>query len=110
MQQPQRIKIFWRGTKNKGKTKPANCEIVARPSKGLNPFKTGVDKKSDSHETQRAKHAAAVALFEQWLVETDDGRALEAWARRELRGKDLACYCEADLPCHADTLLRIANQ
>lgn len=28
--------------------------------------------------------------------------------RRHLRGKNLVCWC-APLPCHADTLLRIAN-
>lgn len=27
----------------------------------------------------------------------------------ELAGKDLACWCELDLPCHADVLLEIAN-
>ncbi len=30
-------------------------------------------------------------------------------ARRELRGKDLACWCKLDQPCHADVLLEIAN-
>nr|WP_268877778.1 DUF4326 domain-containing protein [Cereibacter sphaeroides] len=28
---------------------------------------------------------------------------------RELRGKDLACWCEPGAPCHADVLLEIAN-
>ncbi len=28
----------------------------------------------------------------------------------ELRGKDLACWCPLDQPCHADVLLEIANQ
>lgn len=27
----------------------------------------------------------------------------------ELRGKDLACWCPLDQPCHADALLAIAN-
>ena len=27
----------------------------------------------------------------------------------ELRGKDLACFCPLDQPCHADVLLEIAN-
>jgi hypothetical protein len=30
-------------------------------------------------------------------------------ARYELRGKDLACWCPLDQPCHADMLLEIAN-
>ena len=29
--------------------------------------------------------------------------------RAELRGKDLACWCPLDSPCHADVLLEIAN-
>lgn len=29
--------------------------------------------------------------------------------RRELAGRDLACWCRADRPCHADVLLAIAN-
>lgn len=28
---------------------------------------------------------------------------------RDLRGKNLACLCELDQPCHADSLLAIAN-
>lgn len=27
----------------------------------------------------------------------------------DLRGKNLACWCPADMPCHADVLLEIAN-
>jgi hypothetical protein len=30
--------------------------------------------------------------------------------RAELRGKDLACWCPLDQPCHADVLLEIANR
>jgi hypothetical protein len=29
--------------------------------------------------------------------------------RRELRGRDLGCFCALDLVCHADTLLEVAN-
>jgi hypothetical protein len=29
--------------------------------------------------------------------------------RRELKGKNLACWCPLDGPCHADVLLRVAN-
>jgi hypothetical protein len=29
--------------------------------------------------------------------------------RRALRGHDLACWCPLDAPCHADTLLEVAN-
>ena len=41
-------------------------------------------------------------------------REYRKWAnaveiRSELRGKDLACWCPLDQPCHADILLEIAN-
>ena len=29
--------------------------------------------------------------------------------RRELAGRDLACWCPLDEPCHADVLLEVAN-
>lgn len=29
---------------------------------------------------------------------------------RELRGRDLCCWCGLSSPCHADTLLEIANR
>lgn len=30
--------------------------------------------------------------------------------REHLRGKNLACWCSLNQPCHADVLLEIANQ
>jgi hypothetical protein len=30
-------------------------------------------------------------------------------AGRTLRGRDLACWCALDQPCHADVLLELAN-
>ena len=32
-----------------------------------------------------------------------------AWVKENLRGKNLACWCALDAPCHADVLLEIAN-
>lgn len=37
-----------------------------------------------------------------------DGASYYA-AKKELRGKNLACFCKIDAPCHADVLLEIAN-
>lgn len=36
------------------------------------------------------------------------GHPLE-WIERELRGKNLACWCAPDARCHADILIRLAN-
>jgi hypothetical protein len=53
-----------------------------------------------------ADAAAAAALFWEMLTGDPD---LAGQARVELAGKDLACWCPLDQPCHADTLLEIAN-
>ena len=31
------------------------------------------------------------------------------WHYDELRGKNLACWCGLDAPCHVDTIIEIAN-
>lgn len=59
-------------------------------------------------KTGAASHA--VACFE---ADLQTAQALQpvaaAVALRPLRGKNLACWCAADQPCHADVLLRLAN-
>jgi len=47
----------------------------------------------------------AVAAFRSWA----DSDAYRQAARRVLRGKNLACWCALDAPCHADVLLELAN-
>ncbi len=42
-------------------------------------------------------------------VSSKNGADLAAAARRELRGKNLACWCKAGQSCHGDILLEIAN-
>lgn len=49
-----------------------------------------------------ADAADAVALFRR-LCE------FEGYNLTPLRGKNLACWCPLDQPCHADVLLRLAN-
>lgn len=51
-----------------------------------------------------AEHA--VELYEQRLVVRPD---LVAAARAELAGRDLACWCALDRPCHRTVLLRVAR-
>ena len=59
---------------------------------------------------QRSR-ADAVELFERALTKVDATtlRYDVADVRRELAGRDLACWCPLDEPCHADVLLRLAN-
>jgi hypothetical protein len=68
---------------------------VARPSRWGNPYRVT--------EFGREK---AVALFEQNLA-SSESVSLDIGM---LRGKNLACWCALDQLCHADILLKIANQ
>jgi len=48
----------------------------------------------------------AIALFRAYIKSI----GAEGQIRDELAGKDLACWCRLDQPCHADVLLAIANR
>ena len=72
---------------------PAGAVYVGRPTKWGNPF-------SVSEYGQEL----AVKKFEQYA------KGIAPGAIEELRGKDPACWCPLDKPCHADVLLRIANE
>ena len=93
---------------------PPNTVSVARPSRFGNPFRVGrlVDAFGNDEDVRaitRVSAATAVALFRDWLVANSFGRSVAAAAREELRGKNLACFCPLDQPCHADVLLEVAN-
>ncbi|MGW2292282.1 DUF4326 domain-containing protein [Streptomyces phaeochromogenes] len=47
----------------------------------------------------------AVRRYRRWLLTRDDLLALV----RELRGRDLACGCPLDRPCHVDVLVELAD-
>jgi hypothetical protein len=66
------------------------------------------------HQVENATAAQCVALYRERI--TGGGRLtryrspdLTATIRAELAGRDLACWCPLDQPCHADVLLEIAN-
>jgi hypothetical protein len=74
---------------------PTDAVYVGRPTRWGNPYPI-------------ADHgAAAVARYRAYLLA--DPALLEA-VRRELCGRDLACWCRLDAPCHADVLLELANR
>lgn len=47
--------------------------------------------------------ALAVGLFRTWI------KSKRVDVARDLRGKNLACWCKPGTPCHADVLLKLAN-
>jgi len=87
----------------KGWRMPPNTVVVSRPSLWGNPFKAA--------DYGRGEHAQAIAmtLFECWLEEPAQ-KPLVAAIKRDLRGKNLACWCKSGTPCHADVLIKIAKE
>lgn len=116
---PQRIQR----KRTKGWRMPEGAVYVGRPSKWGNHYT--LDRISASEYVVLRTDGSEIAdswggfgFAAQWAV--DHFRADLLWDfatfadMREdylwrLRGKDLACWCPLDQPCHADVLLEIAN-
>lgn len=83
---------------------PEDAVYVGRPTVFGNPYRV---------QACGGGAVEAVGLFDRLVRSKDRGPwqrlASIALIRSELRGKDLACFCPLDLPCHADVLLEIAN-
>jgi hypothetical protein len=49
-------------------------------------------------------------LYRDWITKNDSHAAQRAREKLpRLRGRNLACTCPLDQPCHADVLLELAN-
>lgn len=73
--------------------------FIGRPSVWGNPFIIGRD----------GTREEVIEKYRRWLKrDTDYAETLLYRIYRELKGRDLACFC-APLPCHGDVLLEIAN-
>ena len=77
---------------------PPGAVSVAWPTKWANPHRP-------TEHTPKS-HLEAVDAYRRHL---ENHPELQEAARNELAGKDLACWCRPDLPCHADVLLKVAN-
>lgn len=83
--------------------------IVDRRTKWGNPFRAGAFMYvSGSKAGQVMTSADAVRSFRN-AATSKGGSDFRATVRAELAGRDLACWCPLDQPCHADVLLEIAN-
>ena len=80
---------------------PANTVYVGRPSVWGNPFVVG----SELIGGEKLSAEKSIALYRQYAREAFNERDLRAC----LRGKNLACWCPLNQPCHADVLLEMAN-
>ncbi|UZW55519.1 DUF4326 domain-containing protein [Sphingobium sp. JS3065] len=92
MDKPARVQL----SRAKGWRMPPDTVKVDRSTKWGNPYP--VDAKRTA--------PMAVAAFRLHILACP---ALREMASRELRGKNLACWCQPGEPCHADVLLEIAN-
>jgi hypothetical protein len=92
---PHRIRL----SRAKGWRKPENAVVVARPTVWGNPYRAG---ETIASRTEAVRRYEADLLAGRLRVTAGD-------ARERLAGKDLACWCSLDGPCHADVLLAVAN-
>jgi len=100
MSKPKRIQR----KRTKGWRMAENCVYVGRPTRWGNPF-TGDDAVARYWRVVIPyTHGCDMPMHQFYLSECNIREI-----QRELRGKDLACWCSLDKPCHADVLLEIAN-
>ena len=111
---PERIQL----KRAKGWRMPPNTVKVDRSTKWGNPFVKHLD-------GYPMEPGLAVSCFRSLLAEQSSWWPIpQPWpkgkipasdpttveeVRRDLRGKNLACWCPLNQPCHADVLLELAN-
>lgn len=111
MGEPRRIQL----SRRRGWRLPASARKVDRSTRWGNPF--GLTQVFHTFD-QRGFPAPCIAfrgvpgidrsldLYLGWLVAK---LTAEPDFLKPLKGRDLACWCKLDDPCHADILLRLAN-
>ena len=122
---PHRVQL----RRTKGWRKPDNTVVVARPTKWGNPFHVAAKADTcgmwsvyfqrppdadrywcDEFDSHSEAVAAAVEFYREWATEGTDHYLRVLVYAEALRGKNLACWCPLDSPCHADVLLELANR
>ena len=107
---PVRIQL----SRRKGWRMPPNTVKVDRSTKWGNPFIVGTDgTRAQCIEWFRVMLAGQICISMRVPELPDAQIAYMKHARRnlrQLRGKNLACWCPLSAPCHVDVLLEIANK
>lgn len=125
--QPTRIQR----KRNLGWRMPENTKCVDRTSKYGNPFKVKGDMiYADASHRRKIMdlwvHFSGpfpkeeimdelMKLYRAWVLGASFNQVVRPRTftteqmRYELTGKNLACFCSLDHPCHADVLLKLAN-
>jgi len=89
----------------KGWRMPLGTVYVGRPSKWGNPFTVTAERTVEECVDLFRFTTEPVPGRPGWFT-TVDAAEIDV---RPLRGKNLACWCPLNQPCHADVLLEIAN-
>lgn len=111
MSAPVRVRL----SRARGWRLPPNTVAVARPTKWGNPWRVGEPGIPDAKEAARMFRAAVLGFTSNGSFCRPQARP-GSYIRRiideapTLRGKNLACWCPLDAPCHADALLDLANR
>jgi hypothetical protein len=84
--------------RTRGWRMPAGAVYVGRPSAWGN-----------RHQLDSPHPRARTISLRHYIIDMARSPKLVELARRELRGKDLSCWCPLTELCHADVLLAIAN-
>ncbi len=102
MTEPRRIQR----KRTKGWRMPPNTVYVGRGSKWGNPHRA--DDYKGLCPTELGRSYMAVKA---WREDLADDKLDYTYAdiRRELKGKNLACWCGFSTRCHGDDMLKIAN-
>ena len=113
--------------RTKGWRMPEGAVYVGRPSRWGNPYRCGdrafvnepfdfpvptvreAGEYDNGLRVDRATCHTAVDWFRAWLGAQTGKANWLAWIG-PLAGRDLACWCPLDQPCHADVLLELANR
>lgn len=81
---------------------PGGAVYVGRGSRWGNPYRVSA----------AVPASESVEMFRDLLARAPravDGGTVYMDIKRALHGKDLACWCPLDQPCHADVLIEVAN-
>lgn len=113
---PKRIQL----KRTKGWRMPSNAVKVDRSTRWGNPFRVEQCREAGYLGTDAEIAGRCVEAFKVWLgpmwrnywdsPESECARERLIDSLDLLRGRDLACWCPLDQPCHADVLLKLANE
>ncbi len=115
MDAPKRVQL----SRTKGWRMPPNTVKVDRTTKWGNPFVKHGDGVAMARETAVGLFTSLLQREGSWWPQPmpwpkgkmpAGPRTTVEEVRAELRGKNLACWCPLGEPCHADVLLKLANE